>query len=125
MHEVTLASTEHYAVAYKSEPDPVIISLLDDNFEQLASCKALGVYSTVLLISLPILCRAIDSAAQDETWLQTSAFEFITALLKGRGWDAAPQRIFSLLGPSLFVCMSHASDRDVLQVNEHHLLHAV
>lgn len=66
--------------------------------------------------SLPTLCTAIANAKPDESWIAGSAIDLVSSLIRGCPETGLGEDFFTLLAPSLFNCLEHADDRDVLQV---------
>ncbi len=53
----------------------------------------------------------------ESSWVPSSAIDLITNVQTAAPADGLGEGFFSTLAPSLFMCLAHAEDRDILQVN--------
>lgn len=96
--------------------DPILISVLTDIFGDLAGSTYPGVYQAVVNSALPNLCKAMQGASPDESWIASSAIELISSLESGSPTEGLGEGFFATLAPGLFQVLRVAEDRDVLQV---------
>ncbi|KAI6012635.1 armadillo-type protein [Pisolithus orientalis] len=99
----------------KNNKDPIFLSIFTEILESLAASRANGVYETVVKQALPTLCTAIANAKPDEPWIAGSAIDLVSSLVRGGPEGGLGEGFFAHLAPSLFNCLEHAEDRDVLQ----------
>ncbi|KAI6154075.1 ARM repeat-containing protein [Pisolithus tinctorius] len=99
----------------KNNKDPIFLSIFTEILESLAASRANGMYETVVKQALPTLCTAIANAKPDEPWIAGSAIDLVSSLVRGGPEGGLGEGFFAHLAPSLFNCLEHAEDRDVLQ----------
>jgi importin-9 len=102
--------------------DPIILSVLSDILQTLASSEASGVYTVVVQSALPSLTHAIGAAKTEESWIVSAAIELVSSLASGAKEGALGDGFFAMLAPNLFTCLQVAEDRDVLQVKAFNLV---
>jgi hypothetical protein len=93
-------------------PDPVLLSVITDVFE----CLATASYQATVSQALPPLANALASVSNEETWVTSSALEIITGLMRGAQAGQLGEGFFASLGPALFKSVGEAEDRDIVQV---------
>jgi importin-9 len=93
--------------------DPVICSILEDNFEALAQIRNQEVYNTAASLCIPTFIEAMVSAGSDQPWITTSALEFSTKFVASK---LASEDLVIAAERSLFRCVESTQDRDIQQV---------
>ncbi|KAI5824132.1 ARM repeat-containing protein [Schizophyllum commune Tattone D] len=99
----------------KNNKDPIFESILSDIFEALASSKASGIYQSIVQQALPALCKNLNEAKPDESWVTSTGIELITSMVKGAPEGGLGDGFVAAMAPSLFHCLAQSEDRDVLQ----------
>lgn len=92
------------------------MSLLNDILLSIVGAKASGVYEAAVKEALPRLTASIGNYNTNESWVASSALELIGSLARGAPETGLGEGFFTVIAPTVFVCMRVAEDRDVLQV---------
>ncbi|GJJ12042.1 hypothetical protein Clacol_006283 [Clathrus columnatus] len=95
--------------------DPILLSVLEDLFTDLASSRTPGVYQAVVTQCLPILCNALAQPNLDQPFITTSAIDLISALAQGAQRGALGDGFFAALAPHLFARLRDRQDNELLE----------
>ncbi|KAG8887813.1 hypothetical protein FRB98_008995 [Tulasnella sp. 332] len=95
--------------------DPILLSTLSDSFVTLAKCPIPEVYQAVVKHTLPTLASAMSHPGVGESWINSSAIDLATSLMRGATKGNLGEGFFAVLGPALFACILATEDREVIQ----------
>ncbi|KAF8314424.1 ARM repeat-containing protein [Clavulina sp. PMI_390] len=99
----------------KNSEDPILLSALTDLLSAIAASQGPGLFAALVSEAFPPLMQVMTQhAADEESWLVSSALDLIVGVLEGAQKGGLGDGFVAALAPTLFDCLAKTKDRDVI-----------